>query len=106
MDGSAEGGLMRDKGKEARNRELAAKLGAATRRLREKRGLSLEELAARSGVEKGWLGKIERGTGAGTSVYGWYDIANALGLTLGEFFTVAFGKRMRRVPKAEDCPAT
>lgn len=94
---------MRRKDKEQRDRELAARLGAATRRLREKRHLSLEALAEHAGIDKGQLGKIERGEG-GTSVGGWLDVASALGLTLGELFTMAFGKRMRRAPRAEDCP--
>jgi transcriptional regulator with XRE-family HTH domain len=79
---------MRRTEKAERDRELAARLGAATRRLREKRGLSLEELARRAALDKGQLGKVERGEG-GTSVGGWLDIARALGLTLGEFLTYA-----------------
>lgn len=94
---------MRRKGNEKRNRELAATLGATIRRLREKQGLSLEGLAHAAKLDKGQLGRIERGE-AETSVGGWWDIATALGLTLGELFTLAFGKRMRRAPRPEeDC---
>lgn len=88
---------MRRKEKEERDRELGMKLGATTRRLRERAGFSLEDLATRAGIDKGQLGRVERGE-AGTSIGGWIDIARALGLTAGEFFTAAFGKRMMRAP--------
>jgi transcriptional regulator with XRE-family HTH domain len=84
---------MQHKDTEDAKAELAKKLGAATRRLREERGTSLEDLAARAEIDKGWLGKMERETGATTSIYGWFRIAKAFGLTLGEFFTVALKLR-------------
>lgn len=93
---------MTHKDEEAHDRELAAKLGATTRKLREQHGLSLEELAHRAGFDKGQLGRIERADPekpvTTTSIYGWRDISRALGLTLGEFFTVALGKKYRTAP--------
>ncbi len=41
--------------------ELAQEVGARLRRLRQDRGLSLSELARRSGVGKGTLSELETG---------------------------------------------
>jgi transcriptional regulator with XRE-family HTH domain len=62
---------------------LVARLGAAVRRLRVRRGLSLERLAASSGVSRAMLSQIEHAKSAPTiSVL--YKIARALGASVAD----------------------
>lgn len=60
--------------------DLAPVVGANLRRLRMKRGLSLEKLATRSGVSRAMLGQIELGQSAPTINVLW-KIARALDVT-------------------------
>ncbi len=60
--------------------DLAPVVGANLRRLRSRRGLSLEKLAARSGVSRAMLGQIELGQSAPTINVLW-KIARALDVT-------------------------
>lgn len=60
--------------------DLAPMVGANLRRLRMRRGLSLEKLAARSGVSRAMLGQIELGQSAPTINVLW-KIARALDVT-------------------------
>ena len=60
--------------------DLAPMVGANLRRLRIRRGLSLEKLAARSGVSRAMLGQIELGQSAPTINVLW-KIARALDVT-------------------------
>lgn len=60
-------------------------LGARIRALRKEQGLSLEELARRSGVAVGSLSKIENGKGGGT-VKTTRRLAEGLGITLAELY--------------------
>lgn len=63
---------------------LGPVVGANLRRLRLKRGLSLERLASLSGVSRAMLGQIEAGRSAPTITLLW-KIARALGVTFSAF---------------------
>lgn len=65
---------------EAETSDLAPVVGSNLRRLRMRRGLSLEKLAARSGVSRAMLGQIELGQSAPTINVLW-KIARALDVT-------------------------
>ncbi|MBM4416514.1 MAG: helix-turn-helix transcriptional regulator [Chloroflexi bacterium] len=54
-------------------------VGARIRRLREKQGLSLSELARLSGVSKGYLSQVERSPEARPSASTLFALARALG---------------------------
>jgi len=60
--------------------DIASAVGANLRRLRSKRGLSLERLARHSGVSRAMLSQIELGQSAPTITTLW-KIARALGVT-------------------------
>src|SRR5437763_15311208 len=60
--------------------DLAPVVGANLRRLRMRRGLSLEKLAQKSGVSRAMLGQIELGQSAPTINVLW-KIARALDVT-------------------------
>jgi transcriptional regulator with XRE-family HTH domain len=63
--------------------EVAARVGQEIKRLREESGMSLSELAARSGVSKGYLWKLERGDAeVRPSAKTLYKIARALGTSM------------------------
>lgn len=64
----------------AESSDLAPVVGANLRRLRMRRGLSLEKLAQRSGVSRAMLGQIELGQSAPTINVLW-KIARALDVT-------------------------
>lgn len=64
--------------------DLAPVVGGNLRRLRVKRGLSLEKLSQRSGVSRAMLGQIELGQSAPTINVLW-KIARALGVTFSSF---------------------
>jgi transcriptional regulator with XRE-family HTH domain len=61
--------------------ELAQRL----RRLRVERGLTLEEVASRGGLTRGWLSKVENFR-VTPSLPALHSIANGLGVTLSELF--------------------
>jgi transcriptional regulator with XRE-family HTH domain len=67
-------------------RELTAAVGANLRRLRTKRGLSLERLAQRSGVSRAMLGQIELAQSTPTIALLW-KVARALGVTFSALIT-------------------
>jgi len=60
-------------------------LGSRIRTIRKNQGLSLEQLAAKSGVALGTLSRIENGKGSGT-FRTHQKIAEAFGLTIPEFY--------------------
>ena len=67
-------------------RELTAAVGANLRRLRIKRGLSLERLAQRSGVSRAMLSQIELGQSTPTIALLW-KVARALEVTFSSLIT-------------------
>ena len=68
--------------------DLAPVVGANLRRLRMRRGLSLEKLSQRSGVSRAMLGQIELGQSAPTINVLW-KIARALDVTFATLITAA-----------------
>jgi transcriptional regulator with XRE-family HTH domain len=72
---------------EAASRDLVPILGANLRRLRSKRGLSLERLAKLSTVSRAMLSQVELGYSAPTINVIW-RIANALGVPFSALLTV------------------
>ena len=60
-------------------------IGKRIKRLRTKNGLTLEELANRSELTKGFLSQVERDL-TSPSITNLSNIVEALGVTLGEFF--------------------
>lgn len=60
-------------------------IGQRLKRLRTKNGLTLEELANRSELTKGFLSQVEREL-TSPSISNLSNILEALGVTLGEFF--------------------
>lgn len=73
-------------GQSGDGRELTAQVGANLRRLRLRRGLSLERLARSSGVSRAMLGQIELGQSTPTISLLW-KIARALGVTFSALIT-------------------
>ena len=63
--------------------ESYIKLGRAIRALRAERGISQEELAARSGMDRSYFSSIERGE-RGVSLGKVLDVAAALGVPASE----------------------
>jgi len=74
--------------------DLAPVVGGNLKRLRMRRGLSLERLAAQSGVSRAMLGQIELGQSAPTINVLW-KIARALGVT----FSALISARSEAGPK-------
>lgn len=68
-------------------------LGQALKQLRKKQGLTLAELAERTGSHVGNLSRIERGV-AKPSLDLLYRLADALGLTITDIFSVAENRRL------------
>jgi len=66
--------------------EIAPAVGANLRRLRSKRGLSLERLSQRAGVSRAMLSQIELGQSAPTINVLW-KISRALGVTFSALIT-------------------
>ncbi|MBX3259702.1 MAG: helix-turn-helix domain-containing protein [Labilithrix sp.] len=71
---------------EAESSDLAPVVGANLRRMRMRRGLSLEKLSQRSGVSRAMLGQIELGQSAPTINVLW-KIARALDVTFATLIT-------------------
>jgi transcriptional regulator with XRE-family HTH domain len=61
-------------------------VGRRLRELREERGLTQETLAAKAGVHRTFVGKVERGETAVT-VDSVATLCSTLGVTLDEFFS-------------------
>src|SRR5256885_1859610 len=68
--------------------DLTPVVAANLKRLRAQQGLSLEKLAALSGVSRAMLGQIELGQSAPTINVGW-KIARALGVTFSALITAS-----------------
>lgn len=69
-------------------RRIYMQIGEKIKQLRVKNQLTLEELANRSELSKGFLSQVERNL-TSPSIATLEDILEALGTTLGEFFTEA-----------------
>jgi len=75
-----------------------ARLGAALRRRRQERRLTLEQLSARSGVSRAAISKIERGdSAASTPVLG--KLAEALDLSISQLIGGAGGAPVLHIPR-------
>lgn len=74
-------------------------IGARIRQIRNKNNLTLEELASRCELTKGFLSQLERNL-TSPSIQTLEDIAEALGMSLSEFFKEEEEKKI--VFKAED----
>jgi transcriptional regulator with XRE-family HTH domain len=70
---------------DARREEIRKRFGGRLRQLRKARGLSQEEVALRSDLDRSYLGKIERGE-SNVSLVNIHRIAGALGVEAGELF--------------------
>ena len=74
--------------------ELPAAVGRRVRALREDLGISQEELAARAGLHRNYVGSVERGErDIGITAVG--RLAAALRISLADFFA-PFGSRGKR----------
>jgi len=71
-----------DKRQQARVKQ---RFGARVRQLRKARRLSQEALALESGIDRSYLGKIERGE-SNVALINIHRIAGALGVEAGELF--------------------
>jgi transcriptional regulator with XRE-family HTH domain len=79
--------LEQERDPRAEGRELTAAVGANLRRLRTRRGLSLERLAQRSAVSRAMLGQIELGQSTPTIALLW-KIARALAVPFSALITL------------------
>ena len=70
---------------EIRDEVAALSIGTKVRRLRLKRGMTLKEVAERTGLSKPLLSQIENNTGA-PPIATLIKISNALGVKIGYFF--------------------
>lgn len=83
-------------------------IGKKIKRLRIQKGLTLEELASRSELTKGFLSQLERDL-TSPSIATLNDIVEALGSTLGDFFKeekreqLVFRKKDFFVDERENC---
>jgi transcriptional regulator with XRE-family HTH domain len=77
--------------------DLVPVLGANLRRLRVKKGLSLERLAKQSGVSRAMLSQVELGYSAPTINVIW-RIANALGVPFGALLTIENSRTTQVLP--------
>ena len=64
---------------------MEQQIGSAIRRLRQRKGMTLETLATRTGVSKSYISKIERGLQS-PPISTLSNIARALGTEITEFF--------------------
>jgi transcriptional regulator with XRE-family HTH domain len=89
------------KGKDGAGSNLEAlsseqRLGETVRGLRSRQGLSLRTLATRAGFSPSFVSQIERGQ-ASPSIASLERLAQALGVTLGEFFRPVATARVTRL---------
>lgn len=82
---------------------LREAVGERLRSLREDRELTQERLAARAGVHRTFVGKVERGESA-TTVDSVAIFCSALGVTLAEFFEPFEESFDLRGPRRESDP--
>ena len=68
-------------------------LGKRLKQLRMKNGLTLEELASRTELSRGFLSQLERNI-ASPSISTLEDIAEVLGVSMAEFFSEAVEKKV------------
>jgi transcriptional regulator with XRE-family HTH domain len=80
--------------------DLVPVLGANLRRLRVKRGLSLERLAKQSGVSRAMLSQVELGYSAPTINVIW-RIASALGVPFGALLTIENARATQVLPASK-----
>ena len=80
--------ICKEQAKEARRRHAGKKMeiGSKIKRLRAQQGLTLEELASRCELTKGFLSQLERDL-TSPSIATLADILEALGSSLSEFFS-------------------
>ena len=64
---------------------LPVAVGRHVRELRQQRGISQEDLAARAGLHRNYVGSVERGE-RDIGITAIWRIARALGVSLAEFF--------------------
>jgi transcriptional regulator with XRE-family HTH domain len=76
-------------------------VGVRLREIRQRRGLTLREVAALGGVSESFLSQVERGR-SNASIATLQRVASALGLTIGDLFESA---SPRRVLRRADRPA-
>ncbi len=76
-------------------------VGAHIRQLRLDRGMSVRELAAQTDFSASFISQVENGL-ASPSISSMQKIADALGVTLGEFFAAAAGGEGGYVVRAAD----
>ena len=69
----------------ARKEEVKKRFGARLRKLRKAQKLSQEKVALKSGLDRSYLGQIERGE-SNVSLVNIERIAEALGVGAGELF--------------------
>jgi transcriptional regulator with XRE-family HTH domain len=70
---------------DARKEEVKRRFGARMRALRKARKLSQEKVALRCGLDRSYLGGIERGE-SNVSLINIHRIAEAIGVEVGELF--------------------
>lgn len=72
--------------------ELRVEIGRRVRELRTQRSVSQEELAARAGLHRNYVGSVERGE-RDIGITAAAKLASGLGLSLAEFFAPFRQKR-------------
>ena len=76
----------------------SSKLGEALKRRRQEQSLTLDQLAAKSGVSRAAISKIERGdSGASTPVLG--KLAEALDLSISQLLGGSRGEQVLQIPR-------
>jgi transcriptional regulator with XRE-family HTH domain len=81
-----------------RNAEL--RVGARLRQLRRERGLTIEQVAAATGLTKGFISQLERDTTT-PSLSSLARICDALGVRMGDVFEETGGELVRLIRKNE-----
>src|SRR4029077_19220379 len=84
-------------------RDLSQRIADRVRELRLARGLSLDALAAKSGVSRSMISLVERGESSPTAVV-LDKLAAALGVTLASLFDAPAGVRGAPVARRDDQP--
>ncbi len=81
-------------------RNETPKVGARVRSLRRERGLTIEQLAAATGLTKGFISQLERDTTT-PSLSSLARICDALGVRVGDVFESVSGEMVRLVRRAD-----
>ena len=74
--------------------DLPARFGAAVQELRRRQGISQEKLAAQAGIDRAYMGGIERGQ-RNPSLTMIQRVAKGLGVPISELFQTVEAKRRR-----------